>query len=239
MIMEIKNISGGYRKNHDTISDISLGIGQNEIVGIIGQNGAGKSTLARAIIQTLPHIKGNIRYRETELTQFNTHSLIHLGIGYYPQGGQIFPHLTMKENLIMAGRHLKKKEYRRRLYELKEYFELLNGHNVLNGKTEASYLSGGEKSQLSMAMVMLNSPKLLILDEPSAGLEPSAAEKIYQSLHTAIAHEDLTILLIEQNLNRAMGLSTKLVVMQNGQISKIIDNKDKNNERQIKDIMFN
>ena len=239
MMLEIKNISGGYRKNHDNIKDISLTLEKNEIVGIIGQNGAGKSTLAKAIIQTLPYIKGNIGYKESELTQFNTHSLIQLGIGYYPQGGQIFPHLTIKENLIMAGHKLKKKEFRKRIDTLKEYFEILNGNNALNTKTEASYLSGGEKSQLSMAMVMLNSPKLLILDEPSAGLEPIAAEKIYQALHKAIVHEDLTILLIEQNLKRSLYLSTKLVLMKNGQISKRINNKNENNEEQIKEIMFN
>lgn len=238
MILETKNLSGGYRKNHDTIRDINFSIRTNEIVGILGQNGAGKSTFAKAIIQSLPYIRGNVFYSDYELNQYNTHSLIHLGIGYYPQGGQIFPHLTIKENLLIAGLYLKKSEFRNRLHKLKEYFEILNG-TYLNTKTKASYLSGGEKSQLSMAMVMLNSPKLLILDEPSAGLEPVAANKIYQALHKAIAYENLTIILIEQNLNRALDFCTRLVIMKNGSVHKILTNENKNNNTQIKNIMFN
>jgi ABC-type branched-subunit amino acid transport system ATPase component len=136
------------------------------------------------------------------------------------QGGRIFPHLTVEENLNFAGMTLSKRDFIKRKEEVKSYFDLFK--NSQNGRTSlrASFLSGGEQHQLALAMVMMQDPKFLILDEPSAGLSPGNVKKLYEILSGIKTNKNISILLIEQNVKFAAEFSGRLSLIKQGKIEK-------------------
>jgi ABC-type branched-subunit amino acid transport system ATPase component len=220
-MLKLENIYGGYRANHSILNGVSLNIAPNDTLAIIGQNGAGKSTLVKAILGMLPHCSGTITFDGNSINNKNTIDIIHQGIAYFMQGGRLFPHLTIKENLIFAGREQNKKDFNHNLSRLKQYFDLIGHNNKF--ELEASYLSGGEKHQLAMAMTLINNPRFLILDEPSAGLSPQNTEKIYEVLEQIKKEHEVTILLIEQNVDKAIAFSNRVALLKNGVIEKVLD----------------
>jgi ABC-type branched-subunit amino acid transport system ATPase component len=220
-MLKLENIHGGYRANHSILNGIHLSIAPNETMAIIGQNGAGKSTLAKAILGMLPYCSGSISFNGKSINNKNTIDIIQQGIAYFMQGGRLFPHLTVKENLVFAGRGQNKMNYNNNLSRLKQYFDLIENNNKF--ELEASYLSGGEKHQLAMAMILINSPRFLILDEVSAGLAPQNTEKIYEVLEQIRREQEVTILLIEQNVDKAVAFSNRVALLKNGVIEKILD----------------
>lgn len=220
-MLKLENIHGGYRTNHSILNGVDLNIAPNETMAIIGQNGAGKSTLTKAILGMLPHCSGSISFNGKSINNKNTIDIIHQGIAYFMQGGRMFPHLTVKENLIFAGRGQNKPDFNNNLSRLKKYFDLIGNNNKF--ELEASYLSGGEKHQLAMAMALINNPRFLILDEPSAGLSPQNTEKIYEVLEQIKKEQEITILLIEQNVDKAVAFSNKVALLKNGVIEKVLD----------------
>jgi ABC-type branched-subunit amino acid transport system ATPase component len=136
------------------------------------------------------------------------------------QGGRIFPHLTVEENLNFAGMTLSKRDFIKRKEEVKSYFDLFK--NSQNGRTSlrASFLSGGEQHQLALAMVMMQDPKFLILDEPSAGLSPGNVRKLYETLSSIKDRKQISILLIEQNVRFADEFSDRLALLKRGKIEE-------------------
>lgn len=220
-MLKLEKLYGGYRANHSILNGVDLNIAPHETMSIIGQNGAGKSTLAKAILGMLPYCSGTISFNGKDISNLSTIDIMHRGIAYFMQGGRLFPHLTVKENLIFAGRGQCKKEFNNSLSKLIQYFELIRNNNKF--ELEASYLSGGEKHQLAMAMALFNHPKFLILDEPSAGLSPQNTEKIYEVLEQIKKEQEVTILLIEQNVDKAVAFSNKVALLKNGVIEKVLD----------------
>ncbi|TSA27421.1 MAG: ATP-binding cassette domain-containing protein, partial [Ignavibacteriales bacterium] len=216
-MLSLNNIKAGYTKENMILKGIDLTVSENEVLAVVGQNGSGKSTLAKSILNLVPYLKGEIVFNKINLTNKNTSEISKLGIGFFMQGGRTFLNLTVEENLIFASGEMNKKDYTERLYTVKTYFELFdNGRMNLH----ASYLSGGEQHQLALAMVLMQKPKFLILDEPSAGLSPANVKSLYNALYKIKENEVKSILIIEQNVNAAIEFSNRVVLLQEGKIVK-------------------
>ena len=228
MMLKLENIYGGYAENISILKEINLIVNQNETVAIVGQNGAGKSTLAKAIINMIPFISGNIYFKGENIRNKSTQEIINSGLNFFMQGGRIFPHLTVEENLNFAGMSLTKKEFLKQKEEIKLYFDIFK--NSQNGRSslEASYLSGGEQHQLALAMVVMKNPDFLILDEPSAGLSPGNVKKLYDILSKIKENRKISILLIEQNVQFAYKFSDRVTLLKQGKIDR--------NDMDLKDI---
>lgn len=231
MMLELKNIFAGYTEGNPILKGVDLTISENDVVAVIGQNGSGKSTLAKSIMNLVPHIEGNILFEGQSINKKSTSEIAKLGIGFFIQGGSIFPNLTTQENLDFASINLKSYEKGKREKEIKEYFELFR--NASRAELKASYLSGGEQHQLALAMLVVNKPKLLILDEPSAGLSPKNVQNLYLSLEKIKKNEKQSILLIEQNIRSALGFCERILVLQLGKLNKEIPFQDFDNYNQI------
>jgi ABC-type branched-subunit amino acid transport system ATPase component len=229
-MLQIRNLTGGYIKNHNILQGVNLDVAKGESVGIIGLNGCGKSSLARAILNILPYREGEILYNGVDVTKKNTRELSKLGIALFMQGGSVFDELTVKENLLLAAKNLKD------IDEIKKSFLLLRKFDSSSTMMRADKLSGGERHQLALAMCMLKKPSLLILDEPSAGLSPYAVNEMYETLNLLRSQHDLTIVLIEQNVSRAVEFCTSVNMLRNGTIAYSSNNKS---IKEIEKIMFN
>jgi len=231
----LKNVRSGYVKNIEILKGIDLHLHKNETIAIIGQNGAGKSTLAKTILNLINFKSGEIIFKSKSITDLKTEKIANMGIGYFMQGGRIFPHLTVEENLNFAGINLKTKELIKRKQKIKKYFSIFYEKRLIG--IQASYLSGGEKHQLALAMVLMKNPKLLILDEPSAGLSPANVQKLYEILSTIKKNENIAFIVIEQNVNMALNISDTICLLKNG----VIEMKAKSNEitlQEIEELIF-
>ncbi len=216
-MLELKNIIAGYSRENMILKGIDLTINDDEVVAIVGQNGSGKSTIAKSIMGMVPYISGEIIYNENTLTGKTTSQIADMGIGFFMQGGRVFPQLTVEENLDFAGSGLKNNEFVNRKIEIKDYFDLLKNNS--RTKLKASYLSGGEQHQLALAMVLMRKPKLIILDEPSAGLSPGNVKSLYDALSVIKQNVVKSIIIVEQNISSAFNFSKKLVLLQEGRIT--------------------
>ncbi len=230
MKLELQNITGGYLKDQDIIRNINLTVLPGESVSVIGQNGAGKSTIAKVILGMLPYFSGKVIFNGTDMSRKNTSEIIKSGIGYFMQGGEVFPHLSTYENLIMAGNELKRKDLENQVEKLSKYFTFLHKKEL---KKEAGYLSGGLRHQLALAMVLIRNPKFLILDEPSAGLSPALMSETYEILIKLKQERKLGIILIEQNVTRAIEFSERIVLIKSGEIE---ENFESNNSLSIGEV---
>jgi len=216
-MLKLENITGGYTKNNPILKGINLTVEENEVVAIVGQNGAGKSTMAKAIMNMLPFMTGNIYFNGELINGKSTHEIVNKGLNFFMQGGRVFPHLTVEENLNFAGLVFSKKELQKRKEEIKQYFDLFKNGRL---NLEASYLSGGEQHQLALAMVMIRKPNLLILDEPSAGLSPGNVKRLYEILKKLKKNCNIGILLIEQNVKFASIFSNRITLLRQGEVVK-------------------
>jgi ABC-type branched-subunit amino acid transport system ATPase component len=230
MMLQIKNLTGGYTKNHNILQGINLNVRKGESVGIIGLNGCGKSSFAKAILNILPYREGEILYDGVDITKKNTRELSELGIVLFMQGGSVFDELTVKENLLLAAKKPKD------IDEIKKSFVPLRKFDNSSTMMRADKLSGGERHQLALAMCMLKKPSLLILDEPSAGLSPYVVNEMYQTLNLLRLQNDLTIVLIEQNISRAVEFCSEVNMLRDGQIVYSSENKS---IKDIEKMMFN
>jgi len=224
-ILKINNLWGGYKEGVDILRGISMEVQQGEAVGIIGLNGSGKSTFGKAIMNMIPIRKGEIIFEGEDITSITTNQLAHRGISIMQQGGKVFPNLSVWDNLQLAGQG--------RSAQLAEIIPLLQKPKSQLQHLMADKLSGGQKHQLSLAMTLATSPRLVILDEPSAGLSPKAVEEMYQILHNLITKLNVTIILIEQNIAKAVDFCDQSVMIQQGIIKHVLSNDN------IEQIMFN
>lgn len=234
-MLELKNIYAGYTEGKHILNGLDLTINEGEVIGVIGQNGSGKSTLAKVIMNLAPYVSGEIFFNRKPIIKKSTNVIAEMGIGYFLQGGRIFPQLTVKENLQFAMRELKKTEAIDRMDELTNWFNFLRNYRE---NIQASYLSGGEQHQLALAMVLVSKPKLLILDEPSAGLSPVNTQALYEIINNYRENNNTTILLIEQKIFMAFTNSNRLVLLGDGII--LFEGKaTKEFEKKITEYFFN
>lgn len=195
------------------LNDVCLKVERGEIVCLLGRNGMGKTTLLRSIIGLTPPREGSISLEGTRISGRPPYSIAKNGIGYVPQGREIFPELTVEENLktgtfINPGRKL---EINALVFE---YFPFLK--NRL--KEKGGSLSGGQQQMLAIARAMSGGPQLMILDEPTEGIQPSIVQEIFDIVHDLNAKTALTILLVEQNIDFALKLSSRGYILEKGQI---------------------
>jgi len=221
LVLDIKDLKAGYTKGNYILNGLKLEIQQNEIIAIVGQNGAGKSTLAKAIMGLIPYTTGSLKFVNEDLINrnYSTEEMYFKGISYFLQGGEVFRNLTVNENLQFAGRKLDKKSYREKYNNVVDYFDFFKDNSRV--KMKVSFLSGGEQHQLALAMVLMQNPKLLILDEPSAGLSPVNRRKMFSSIEKVRNELNISILLIEQNVNEAVKISDKVGLLKLGKIEKL------------------
>lgn len=213
----INGLHAGYEKGIEILKGIDIDIRDGKVLGVIGLNGSGKSTFGKAIMNLLPYRSGTITFGDKDVSELDTKALSNLGLSVMRQGGQVFSTMTVKENLDIAFGSGRESDYRRMITGL---IPLLNGadRGVLN--RTADKLSGGQRHQLALAMALATRPKLLILDEPSAGLSPAAVEQMYALLTEVRRSMNMTIILIEQNINKAISFCDRCVLLSQGTIRK-------------------
>ena len=208
-ILECNGIAAGYVKGLNILQGVDLVVHEGEIVSIIGPNGAGKSTLLKAIMSLIKVSAGRFYINGIEKTSLSTHKIVTEGIGYVPQVANVFPSLTIEENLeIGAWSVNNKKESIKNIYT---NFPMLSERK----KDKAGNLSGGQRQILALARALITSPSLLLLDEPSAGLSPVAINEVFDSIKE-INDSGVSILLVEQNAKRALAFSDRGYVLDQG-----------------------
>tara|TARA_B100000902_G_scaffold142662_3_gene140249 strand:+ start:249 stop:965 length:717 start_codon:yes stop_codon:yes gene_type:complete len=219
-IIEVNGLAAGYVKGLNILQGIDLVIRENEIISIIGPNGAGKSTLLKAIMGLIPISGGRLYVNNTEIINVKSHELVKKGIGYVPQVLNVFPTLTVEENLEI-GLWTKNKDARENKKEIFEMFPIL-----FNKKREkAGNLSGGQRQLLALGRALISKPNVLLLDEPSAGLSPIAIDEVFKSIKE-INNEGVSILLVEQNAKRALSFCDRGYVLDQGKNSYTGTGKD-------------
>ncbi len=211
--MKVSDVEVWYGKVR-AVSDISLEVNKGEIVGLIGPNGAGKTTILKAIIGVVRVAKGEIIFENERLNDFETHEIIKRGIAIAPEGRQLFPFLTVEENLLMGA--INGEAWRKRFETIKFVYSLFPRLNERRNQL-AGTLSGGEQQMLTIARALMAKPKLLLVDEPSLGLAPKIALEIYKLLEK-LRNEGITILLSDQNARRVFEISDRAYVVENGKI---------------------
>lgn len=209
-ILECNAVAAGYVKGLNILQGVDLVVYENEIVSIIGPNGAGKSTLLKAIMGLINISGGRFFIEGQEKTNLATHKIVNLGVGYVPQVANVFPSLTIEENLEIGSWSLKtnKKKALERIYE---DFEILKDRK----RDKAGNLSGGQRQILALARALITSPQILLLDEPSAGLSPVAINEVFSKVKD-INESGVAILLVEQNAKRALSFSDRGYVLDQG-----------------------
>ena len=209
-ILECNGIAAGYVKGLNILQGVDLVVNKGEIVSIIGPNGAGKSTLLKAIMGLINISAGRFYINGVEKTNLPTHKIVREGIGYVPQVANVFPSLTIDENLEI-GSWTVSNEKKQKLVEIYDNFEILKSRK----KDKAGNLSGGQRQILALARALVTSPSILLLDEPSAGLSPVAINEVFNSIK-AINDAGVSILLVEQNAKRALSFSDRGYVLDQG-----------------------
>ena len=231
-ILKINDLWGGYQEGVDILRGISMEVQQGEAVGIIGLNGSGKSTFGKAIMNMIPIRRGQIIFDGEDITSLTTSQLVHRGISIMQQGGKVFQNLSVWDNLQLASGNSQLSTLNSQLCGI---VSLLQRPKKELQNLMADKLSGGQKHQLSLAMTLATNPELVILDEPSAGLSPIAVEEMYQMLCAIKEELGVTIILIEQNIAKAIGLCGRVSVFTQGTPIKT----DYNSFKEIEKIMFN
>ena len=209
-ILECNGIAAGYVKGLNILQGVDLVVSEGEIVSIIGPNGAGKSTLLKAIMGLINVSAGRFYINGTDKTNLPTHKIVNEGIGYVPQVENVFPSLTIEENIEIGAWSISK--YRKSsVNKILEDFPMLNERK----KEKAGNLSGGQRQILALARSLVTSPALLLLDEPSAGLSPVAINEVFSTIKE-INDKGVSILLVEQNAKRALSFSNRGYVLDQG-----------------------
>ena len=216
MLLSVENLEVRYGAIR-AIQDVTLHIDGGEIVTLIGANGAGKSTLLRAISGLLKPAAGRIVWdaaRATDLSHLPPHAIVRLGISHVPEGRQIFPNLTTRENLLLGA--YQRHDRRQVADDLRKCFTLFP---VLSERQSqrAGTLSGGEQQMLAIARALMARPRLLLLDEPSLGLAPLIVRRIFDIIRE-INGNGTTIFLVEQNAHMALSVAHRGYVLQTGQV---------------------
>jgi len=215
-MLAIRNIETWYDMIR-VLHGISFEIKEGDVVTLLGSNGAGKSTTLKTIMRLLEDDqpeKGSIEFLGNRIDKMDTEEIVRMGISYVPEGREVFPELTVMENILMGA------FTRRDKGQIKEDMEgILNHFPILKERTnqEAGYLSGGEQQMLAIARALMSRPKLLMLDEPSLGLSPILTKEIFKIIQN-INREGVTILLVEQNVNMALKYAHYAYLMENGRI---------------------
>ena len=212
MLLEVKDLHVGYGEIK-AIRGINFNINQGEIVTIIGSNGAGKSTTLNSLAGLIKPASGTVLFNGEDVTKLESYELVKKGISLSPEGRQIFPRMSVIENLELGGYFRTRAELEKGKNNVFELFPILKERSWQAGGT----LSGGEQQMLAIGRALMASPKILILDEPSLGLAPIIVKEIFKMIRR-IRDEGITVLLVEQNAKMALSISDRGYVLETGKI---------------------
>ena len=212
-MLEVENVSAAYGLIQ-ILWDVSFKIREKEIVSIIGPNGAGKTTLVKTIMGLLPAKNGTIRFKGENIEKLPTYEIVKKGVTLIPEGREIFPRMTVEENMLLGAYTINDKnavkESKERIYQI---FPVLKKKE----KALAHTLSGGEQQMLVICRSLMSNPELLILDEPSLGLAPIIVGKVLDTLRK-INEEGVSVLLVEQNIRDSLNIADRGYVLEEGKI---------------------
>ena len=214
-MLEVENLHTGYGRI-PILNGVSFSVAAGTAVGIFGHNGMGKTTLLKTLVGQLPVKQGSIRFNGKEIRGEPSYRRARAGIGYVPQGRAIFPALTVYENLRMGYIPRGVDSEEATIRDIRGYFPRLE---PLLGRPGAA-LSGGEQQLLALARALCGRPKLLLLDEPTEGIQPSIVDDILEVLRQLHQFQKLTIILVEQSLDFIAGLSERILLIQKGAITR-------------------
>ena len=192
---------------------IDMVVEPNSVVALLGRNGVGKTSLLRSIMGLMPKTEGDITFEGKSIASLRSDQRARLGLGYVPQGRDIFPNLTVQENLEVSM-SISGKAGRERLEEVYELFPVVKEMLARKG----GVLSGGQQQQLAIGRAIVTNPKLLILDEPTEGIQPSIIDQIEDAIHLLKKQGNLSIILVEQYLDFAKAASDKFIILDRGTV---------------------
>ena len=211
-LLAVDGLVAGYEPGVPILRGANVAVGVGEIVALLGPNGAGKSTLVRAIAGLVPVFAGSVRFEGQEIAGAPAHRLVQRGLAFVPQTENVFTAMTIEENLQLSGHLLAKAARARQIAAMYALFPDLERQRRL----AAGRLSGGQRQMLAVARALMIEPKLLMLDEPSAGLSPKLVAAVFAKLGE-IRRSGVTILLVEQNARAALALADRGYVLAEGQ----------------------
>ncbi|MEI7530779.1 MAG: ABC transporter ATP-binding protein [Betaproteobacteria bacterium] len=217
ILLELKDVTAGYARDIDVLTQINLRVHRGEIAGLIGLNGAGKSTLIKTICGFLTPKEGSVLFEGRNMSGIKPHQLIDHGICCIPQESSLFPFLNVEENLLLpiqSRRSLKNNSWQERYEEVLELFPILKEKRY----QAAGELSGGQQKQLEFAKVWIIQPRLCLVDEPSIGLSPKIAEEVFVWLEK-FTQDGMGVLLIDHNVRRVVEMSQNVYVLSLGKIT--------------------
>jgi branched-chain amino acid transport system ATP-binding protein len=209
-LLMVEDLVGGYVPEVDILKGVNLTLQQGELVGIIGPNGAGKSTLVKAVFGLLKPRSGTVTFRGDDITGLPAHELVSKGIGYVPQRANVFPSLSVEDNLRM-GLYLNMGAWPERFEAITTVFPLIQQRR----HQRAKFLSGGERQMLAFGRALITEPSVLLLDEPSAGLSPIIQDQVFGKIKE-IAASGVSIILVEQNARHCLGIADRGYVLDQG-----------------------
>jgi len=212
-LLTVERVVAGYSAADEILKGVDLAVERGEIVGVIGPNGAGKSTLLKVIAGVLRPHRGRVLLGGTPIEGRAPREISALGVAFVPQERNVFPTLSVRENLEMAG-YLEPRRARPRIEAIFARFPLLAERR----RSAARTLSGGQRQILAMAMALMVEPSLLLLDEPSAGLAPLAAERLFETIR-AINADGVAIVMVEQNALEALAIARRGYILVDGRNS--------------------
>jgi branched-chain amino acid transport system ATP-binding protein len=225
--LRVEALEAGYEPGLPIVRGAALSVEANEIVAVLGPNGAGKSTLIKAIAGLVPVSAGQVLLHDRDITGRAAHRLAHEGLGFVPQTENVFVNLSIEDNLDLAASILKvpKKQRLRDLYGL--FPDLARQRRLLAGR-----LSGGQRQMLAVARALVGEPKVLMLDEPSAGLSPKLVGIVFEKL-VEVRATGVTIVLVEQNIKAALAIADRAAVLVEGSTRIVGDARDLADDPQV------
>lgn len=210
-MLKVENLHAFYGKSH-VLHGVQFEVGEGEIVALLGRNGSGRSTTAKAVMGMVESA-GEVTWQGQPIQGMKPYEIAHLGIGYVPENREIFPKLTVHQNLMLGQKTAKHKGGRWSFDDMYRMFPRLKERQ----HTEAGVLSGGEQQMLTLCRTLMGDPELIIIDEPTEGLAPKIVELVGEYLKT-LKSRGVSVLLIEQKLTIAMAISDRALVMGHGSI---------------------
>jgi branched-chain amino acid transport system ATP-binding protein/neutral amino acid transport system ATP-binding protein len=212
--LNVAGVVAGYTAADEILKGLDFSLAAGEIVCVIGPNGAGKSTLLKAIAGLLAPSRGAITFKDRSLVGMTPRDITRLGVAYVPQEHNVFPSMSVAENLEIGG-YIAPARTLKRMEQVLARFPMLGKKRRYAART----LSGGERQILAMAMALMVEPELLLLDEPSAGLAPAAAEGLFEEIR-AVNRDKVAIVLVEQNASEALAVSNRAYILVDGRTSR-------------------
>lgn len=212
-LLSVEGVISGYGTT-SVLQEVSLSVGSGEVVAVIGRNGVGKTTLMKTLIGLIKNRQGIIRFDGKDISALESHERARLGIGYIPQGREVFSRMTVWENL-KVGEMLQQPGEGVDYERVYEFFPILKER----ANQRAGTFSGGQQQQLAIGRAMVGKPKLMLLDEPSEGIQPNIVKDISRNILKLNRELGVTILLVEQNLDMIMTMAQRCYVMDKGKIT--------------------